>query len=101
MNFAPGGLLHDTRYLGDTFRQRETFARQRRRWANRLNRMSKPQQQAILTSLLDVFNADLPSPEPPVHRTPASSPVADGSAVLPPAIHPYLIPVAESYDLSA
>ena len=103
MNFAPGGPLHDTRYLGDTFRQREVFARQRQRWTSRLRRMTKPQQQAILSSLLDVFTANLSASELQsiAQCTPNLCSSNNSFPGLPPLSHPFLTPFTESVELSA
>ncbi len=55
MNFRPGGLLHDTRFLGDDFRQREAFKRRRLRWRARLGRLPLAAQQAIVADLAGDF----------------------------------------------
>ncbi|MCC7360523.1 MAG: DNA adenine methylase [Anaerolineales bacterium] len=53
MNFPEPVELHDYRYLGRNFRERERIARQRRRWAARLARMSALQRQALLWAMQD------------------------------------------------
>ena len=58
-NFAVGSLLHDTRFLGDTFREREVFSRRRRRWRTQFARMPLAQRQAIITDLLEAFGTAL------------------------------------------
>lgn len=60
MNFSPG-VLHDTRYVGDTFRDRGANILKRRRWKERFGAMEKPFQQALLTDLVGVFIDDLPT----------------------------------------
>lgn len=62
MNFQPR-VLHDTRFVGDTFRDRGASVQKRRRWKDRFGGMEKPQQQAVLTDLLSVFMSDLPEAE--------------------------------------
>lgn len=58
MNFKPH-ILHDTRFVGDTFRERDANCRKRRRWKMRFGEMPKPYQQAVLSDLLSVFIRDL------------------------------------------
>jgi DNA adenine methylase len=58
MNFQPR-VLHDTRFVGDTFRERDANCRKRRRWKAKFEGMQKPQQQALLSDLLSVFIRDL------------------------------------------
>ena len=102
MNFTPGGPLHDTRFLGDTFRQREALTRQRKRWTDRLRRMPKPQQQAILTSLLAAFNADLPSGgSSDLHFAPDHCPLVNRPAAVLPKMRPCPVPSSDSDQPSA
>src|SRR5437764_83920 len=35
-NFTPGERLHDTRFVGDGFRERERIKRRKQRWVSRL-----------------------------------------------------------------
>lgn len=53
-NYEPG-LLHDVRYFGDSFRERQSIKRRRRRWANRFRREPRPIQQAVLADLKSIF----------------------------------------------
>ena len=62
MNFQPR-VLHDTRFIGDTFRDRGASVQKRRRWSERFGGMEKPHQQAVLTELVSVFMSDLPEAE--------------------------------------
>jgi hypothetical protein len=43
--------LHDYRFLGDNFREREKIKRQQKRWKARLERMTPLQRQALLSVL--------------------------------------------------
>lgn len=61
MNFPSPDLLHDTRFLGDTFREREVFSRRRRRWHAQFSRMTLTEQQAILSDLAEAFTDGLTS----------------------------------------
>lgn len=54
LNFEPS-VLHDTRFLGETFRDRQTIKRKRARWVTRFRREPVAVQQAILTDLESVF----------------------------------------------
>ncbi|MFZ5495484.1 MAG: DNA adenine methylase [Verrucomicrobiota bacterium] len=49
------GLLHDMRYLGRSFRERQSIKRRRQRWASRFQRESRPMQQALLSDLSSIF----------------------------------------------
>jgi DNA adenine methylase len=54
MNYAPINL-HDTRYLGSSFRERQTIKRKRQRWTHRFQAEPLPIQQAILDDLIRTF----------------------------------------------
>jgi site-specific DNA-adenine methylase len=58
MNFRPR-VLHDARFVGDTFRDRDANLRMRKRWKERFAEMHKPHQQALLSDLFSVFLGDL------------------------------------------
>lgn len=47
--------LHDTRFLGETFRDRQAIKRKRERWLSRFRREPVGVQQAILTDLSKAF----------------------------------------------
>lgn len=51
-NFPPPEIPHDTRYLGDTFRERERIQRRRRRWGRRFAELLPSEQVAMLEHLL-------------------------------------------------
>lgn len=51
MNYAPPTLLHDYRYLGDDFRQRERIKRKKTRWLNRFQKLDQQERAAILWAL--------------------------------------------------
>ncbi len=52
-NFDPPTALHDYRYLGRDFRERERIKRQKQRWTARLDRMPVLQRQALLSAIAD------------------------------------------------
>ena len=52
----------DVRYFGDSFRERQSIKRRRRRWANRFRREPRPIQQAVLADLKSIFAGQPPSP---------------------------------------
>lgn len=62
MNYPEPVALHDYRYLGENFREREKITRQRKRWRARLLRMSSTQRYALLASINELGNVDPPSP---------------------------------------
>ena len=47
-NFEPPAELHDYRYLGSGFRERERIKRKKKRWVSRLERMPELERQALL-----------------------------------------------------
>lgn len=55
LNYEPG-LLHDMRYLGGNYRERQSIKRRRHRWAQRFRREPRPVQQAVLADLTSIFS---------------------------------------------
>jgi hypothetical protein len=53
-NFAPPVELHDYRYLGESFRERQDLKRQRNRWIARLERMPLLKKQALLSAIATI-----------------------------------------------
>ncbi len=51
MNYAPPVQLHDYRYLGDNFREREKIKLKSKRWATRFKSMPVLERQALLSAL--------------------------------------------------
>jgi DNA adenine methylase len=51
MNYPAPAELHDPRFVGANYRQRENLSRQKRRWIARLGRMSAGQRQALLDAI--------------------------------------------------
>lgn len=54
LNFVPA-VLHDTRFLGETFRDRQAIKRKRARWVSRFRCERMGVQQAILADLSGAF----------------------------------------------
>ena len=54
LNYSEPIELHDYRYLGNTFRERERIKRRKARWATRLKKMPHLERQALLASLHEV-----------------------------------------------
>jgi len=52
-NFPAPTELHDYRYLGVNFRERERIKRMKQRWTARLDRMPILQRQALLSAIAD------------------------------------------------
>lgn len=63
MNYPEPVELHDYRYLGSNFRERERLKRQRQRWQARLQEMPAQQRYALLAAL-DEVRATAPAPLP-------------------------------------
>jgi len=51
MNYQEPDALHDYRFIGDNFRERERIKRKAKRWVNRLDNMPKLERIAILSQL--------------------------------------------------
>jgi DNA adenine methylase len=60
MNYPFPLELHDYRYLGSTFRERERIKRKRQRWQNRLASMPDTERYALLAALATVRSAASP-----------------------------------------
>ncbi len=52
-NFAPPTELHDYRYLGGNFRDRERIKRRKTYWVNRLKKMPPAERQALLSAIAE------------------------------------------------
>lgn len=53
-NFEPPAELHDPRYVGDNYRERERIKRKRDRWRRRFAAMTPGERQTILEALLQL-----------------------------------------------
>lgn len=60
MNFTPNGVLHDYRYIGETFRERERINRKRNRWFSRLAKLQPVERNAITEALESLAEASRP-----------------------------------------
>lgn len=69
-NYEPTARLHDYRYLGDTFRERERVRRLVDRWRRRLSALPSPEREAVLHALGDPASA--PTKHPFTHREASS-----------------------------
>jgi site-specific DNA-adenine methylase len=54
MNYSPPIELHDYRYLGDNFRERERIKKKSKRWVRRLQSMPVLERQALLAAIHSV-----------------------------------------------
>jgi hypothetical protein len=54
LNFDPPFELHDYRYLGSDYRERERIKRKKTRWANRLRRQPPQERHALMAALEDL-----------------------------------------------
>lgn len=70
LNYQEPTLLHDTRYLGANFRERERIQRKRRRWVKNLMAMPAAERNAIFTSLVEAMR---PAASPSAPRRTASA----------------------------
>lgn len=51
MNYSEPTALHDYRYLGNDYRERENIKRKQKRWRARWQSMNRLERQAILAEL--------------------------------------------------
>ena len=58
MNYPEPTRLHDYRYLGDTYRQRDRIKRKKARWVARLKRMEPLERYALLAALDEAFQEE-------------------------------------------
>lgn len=54
-NYAPPLVLHDYRYLGEDFRDRERIKRQQKSWLRKLAALPTLERHALLQSIMEVF----------------------------------------------
>jgi len=71
MNYPPPVRLHDYRYLGSTFREREKIKRKRLRWLKRLMAMDDLERNALGASIDDLV--DISQHRPGERTTPAKT----------------------------
>ena len=55
MNYPPPEELHDYRYLGDNFRERERIKKKTKRWISRLKQMPVLERQALLSTIYSTY----------------------------------------------
>lgn len=60
-NFPPAVALHDYRYLGVTFRERERIKRKKQRWTDRLHRLPLLERQALLSAIEEAWRSASPA----------------------------------------
>jgi len=58
MNYPEPSKLHDYRYLGHGFRERQRIKRQQNRWRNRLLSMPELERNSLIDALYDLFSQD-------------------------------------------
>lgn len=56
MNYPTPQELHDYRYIGDTFRERERMKLIKRNWIRRLKSMPVLEREALLSAIRDEFH---------------------------------------------
>lgn len=59
-HFPPPVALHDYRYLGVTFRERERIKRKKQRWTDRLHRLPLLERQALLSAIEEAWRISSP-----------------------------------------
>ena len=62
-NFPLPTVLHDYRYLGENFRERERITRRKKRWTARLRKMAMLERQALLSAIAEEWGKLLGPPE--------------------------------------
>ena len=57
MNYPPPQELHDYRFLGDDYRERERIKRKKARWITRLLSMSNIERNALTAAIAETADA--------------------------------------------
>lgn len=77
LNFPEPFELHDYRFLGDDFRERQDLKRQQQRWLTRLQKMNPKQRYAMLETIEEWKHAPTPqTPMPPAATSVTPMPAA-------------------------
>jgi hypothetical protein len=61
-NFAPPQVLHDYRFMGTGFRDRERIKRRQQHWVNRLKKMPEAEKQALLNAIQETATVNAGQP---------------------------------------
>jgi DNA adenine methylase len=59
MNYQLNGKLHDYSFVGDNFREREAFKRQKNNMVNKIEKMQPHFKNAMLANIVEKFNLNL------------------------------------------
>ena len=70
MNFPAPLKLHDYRYLGQGFRERERIKRKRDRWKAKLLKMSELERQAVVSAINELNNSREHTAKPSINISP-------------------------------
>jgi|SRR5579863_7733197 len=96
-NYRSPVALHDYRYLGDTFRERERLKRKIGRWAQRLAAMPTLERQALLSALVGLAENSAASSEPAMEAShPGANAGGGDTAWHAPTPHPAMPAAAAS-----
>jgi DNA adenine methylase len=82
-NFPEPVALHDYRYLGASFRERERIKRKKQRWTSRLHRLPMLERQALLAAIDDAWRIPSPKttmPGPALPKAARAGPIAGNGA---------------------
>jgi hypothetical protein len=55
MNFPASAALHDYKFLGEGFRERERIKRKKQRWVARLRKMPELERRALLAAIEEAW----------------------------------------------
>lgn len=88
-NFDRPTVLHDYRFLGDSWRERQNLRRVAKRWTARLKRMPVVERQALLSAMRDsgVFGDGIFAPESVLQDHPETAPAVPLVDVAPAISH--------------
>lgn len=86
LNYEPPALLHDSRYLGRDFRERERIKRKRRRWVSNLMAMPPAERHAVYGSIVEAMRDRAAAPAGAARTDPPSSDQVVRSSSLPAAV---------------
>ena len=79
-NFPAPVALHDYRYLGEDFRERERIKRKKQRWVNRLHTMPTLERRALLNAIAEAWQLELAPSQAAMNRAAIASTATNGDA---------------------
>ncbi|OGO34678.1 MAG: hypothetical protein A2W35_08095 [Chloroflexi bacterium RBG_16_57_11] len=100
MNYPDPIALHDYRYLGANYRQRERITRKIKRWQNKLTHMPRLERQALLAALEKTSHVSIATASDAVTATDGGTTITGEPAVTAPS-QPAILAITATSDVPA